>query len=216
MSKPSKRRKPRNRNSKLHLETRNQLLKLEQDATCFIEIAEISKTLRDQASTDSARIGYSTVMLTNCGLGVELKLKALQIRTNGWYTYQWDHKLVPLYDTLKKEVQNRLDQIFRSSRGPLEITGGGYDPDNIEIGENGTLSVDIEVPPVLQKWSFRSLLETFDDLFADGHGIYGRRYSFENFTKYEMWEEISIPMLPIIKEIDKYLETLPEPTFPGT
>ena len=216
MSRKNKR-KRRNRSAECRLKNRDQLNKLEQDAACFISVAENTKYLRDKADPNSLiRLGYATVMQTNFGIGFELKLKSLQFRTKGFYSFRSDHKLVPLFDSLDKKIRDALDFIFERVRPQMGIIQqGSFSGPIILDKDNPSISIPFTVSPVLRLKGFRALLEAFDEIASDQKGMYGRRYSFETYAaKQELWADISISTLPLIRMIDKFVETLPEPKFP--
>lgn len=211
----NKSRKRKLRNPKT-LTSREQFDKLEQDALCFIHVADITKQLRDKYEPGSSDyLGYSAVMLTNLGMGFELKLKSLLFRTKGYYETRKDHKLAPMFDRLDNHIQSALDSIFEKVRGVV-VNGRAFIKGPITIsGDNPEyVSPPIPIPETFRTPGFRALLETFDQIGLDDQsGLYGRRYSFESFTKTSVWSEITIFALPLIHLINEYAKTLPEPTF---
>ena len=95
--------------------TKEQFTKLECDAHAFREVARLTAEYMVEIQChpmSTAYISLSTAMMTNLGLCLELKLRAIHYKTTGSIPHT--HKLVEIYDSFDSEnIRSRLTDIYQ-------------------------------------------------------------------------------------------------------
>ena len=159
--------------------TKEQFTKLECDAHAFLEVARLTKEHMNQIQPYTMSTAYtslSTAIMTNLGMGFELKLKAIHYKASGFIPHT--HVLVEIYDSLDAgSIKSQLTDIYEEC---LKGT-----PDR-SIGIAYIFSEKRPSPsPPYQIRDFREFLSYLDKI-----GLYDRRYSFASFSNHEWWLDI--------------------------
>ena len=153
--------------------TAEQITKLECDSRGFLEASNFAANYIIQSKavpTSTVHTSMTTVMLTNLGLGFELKLKALFARLG--IHIPKTHILADLFQNLPKQIKSELERIF--------ISGPSY-----EFIAHMRSNDKPNRPPSNPITSFRDFLAYLDEI-----GLYNRRYSFETYSSQDWWIEI--------------------------
>lgn len=214
---------------------------LEHIADSFIKIYEIADNHRGKMDFGSREHqGFTAATLAILGRGLELKLKLLLFRNCG--AYRDGHKLDDLFKFLSPEIQCKLNIGFENVRDEMgtelrvlsrDTTADGgnnlpmFEPmfENFEqqypdIGKFISV-LYVENPPGRRQFYSRPFLSQFDGIcpfleFLDtllGKGLHRITYLFEQFSDMEVWIDLIISIVPLIKVIDKIVEELPPSTF---
>ena len=169
--------------------TEIQFAKMENDIIAFFsaaqkletEINEIhfpdfqKKDYMSDTAEAAAFLAYSTVMQVNLGLSIELTLKKI-IYMSGHPKCIKSHILCEIYDLLNCGIKKQLESEFTNWQvsNPLKSW----------VKNTNTLRHGVE------ETYFNTFLELLQ--FFDKHGLFGERYSFENFSIEER-QEITMP-----------------------
>ena len=177
--------------------TNEQLSKLISDSHAFLVTAEkIEEGIKaDKPKLTSGKsYGLTTSMMTNFGIGIELKLKAIAYKKMGIKPTN-THKYENIYTSFNTDTKNKLEDIFETWM---------KQNNNRELGQYYMISKKKPTPPPKIK------INSFFDLikFLDSYELYNKKYSFENFTKNKWWgflwpSAFSSP----INKITEYLES---------
>lgn len=182
--------------------TKEQFTKLECDAHAFLEVARLAEKHPDKiqsAPMSTAYTSLSTAIMTNLGMGLELKLKAIHYKASGFIPHT--HVLVEIYDSLDAgSIKSRLTDIYKEClKAP---------PDRPITIAYVFSKKQPNPPPSYQVRDFREFLSYLDEI-----GLYNRRYSFENFSNREWWLDIQQAFLKqLINRITEFTNSLPEPS----
>ena len=181
--------------------TKEQFTKLECDAHAFLQVARLVEEHLSQMQPEpmsTAYISLSTAMITNIGMGFELKLKAIHYKATGFIPHT--HELVKIYDSLDSEsIKSRLTDIYQKC---LKDT-----PPELAVAH--VVSKGRPRPPRdFQAPDFRGFLNYLDSI-----SLYDRRYSFENFSNHEWWIVIKqVFFAQLFSRITEFTNSLPEPS----
>ena len=197
-----KRRQRKNSVRKITSLTKEQFAKLECDAHAFLEVELLARKHLNEiqpSPMSTAYISLATTIMTNLGMGFELKLKALHYKATGFIPCT--HKFVKIYDSLDEgSIKTRLTEIYREC---LKDT-----PDRSIVMAYVFSKTQPSPLPSRQVRDFREFLSYLDEI-----GLYNRRYSFEEFSSREWWTEIRPTFLAqLINRITEFINSLPEPS----
>lgn len=169
--------------------TNAQRLKMESDAHGFRQAATFAAEYIDKnrlQPMSTARNAMTTVLFTNLGFSLELKLKAIAVRV-GTPVYH-THDLAFLFEKLPAETKRSLEDLY--AEGEYKLTAFKF-----------TLT---PTPPNAPD---SVGLDTLQDFlrYLDVIGLFGRRYSFETYAADEWWVEVEPNgMLAFIDRITRY------------
>ena len=113
----------------------------------------------------------TTVLLTNLGFSLELKLKAIAIRVGRPVFHT--HNLAFLFEKLPDETRRSLEGLY--AEGEYQFTAYKFTP--------------TPNPPKVPESMGLNTLHDFLR-YLDVIGLFGRRYSFETYTADEWWVEV--------------------------
>lgn len=199
-----KRRKRKNSAHKTTSLTKEQFTKLECDAHAFLEVAQLTREHMNKIQPypmSTAYTSFSTAIMTNLGMGFELKLKTVHYKASGFIPHT--HVLVEIYDSLDAgTIKSKLTDIYEEC---LKDT-----PDR-SIGTAYIFSKRKPSPtPNPQARNLREFLSYLDQV-----GLYNRRYSFASFSNHEQWLDIQSAFLTqLINRITEFTNSLPDPDPP--
>ena len=182
--------------------TKEQFTKLECDAHAFLEVERLTRKHMNEVQPplmSPKYISLATTIMTNLGMGFELKLKAIHYKATGFIP--WEHEFVKIYDSLDAGgVKARLAEIYKEC---LEAT-----PDKSIVNTYKRSKEQPSPIPSPQIRDFREFLSYLDEI-----GLYNQRYSFEDFSSREWWKEIQPAFLTqLINRITEFTNSLPEPS----
>lgn len=214
---------------------------LSQIGDSFIKIYEIAGEYRETLDIGSREHqGFTVATLTILGRGLELKLKLLLFRNRGIYLD--GHKLDDLFKCLSPDIQHKLDIGFENVRDEMETELRVLSRDTTADGANNLPTFEpmfenfeqqypdigkfisvlyVESPPGSRQLYSRPFLSQFEGIrpfleFLDtllGKGLHRITYLFERYSDIEVWIDLIISIVPLIKVIDKIVAELPPPTF---